>query len=61
MAKTNRELATELTVAVIKAKADIISSMSENSITIRENLINTTLSDENIADTFSKFYKTINE
>ena len=61
MAKTDKELATELTMAVIKAKADIISSISENSITVRENLINTELTDENIANTFSKFYTTINE
>ncbi len=59
ISKTDKELATELTIAVIKAKADIISSIDANMV--KDNKVKEWLNDSQITQTFNKIYATITE
>ncbi|AJK89654.1 MULTISPECIES: hypothetical protein [Lysinibacillus] len=61
MTKTNRELATDLTIAVVKARAEIISSYGEGNEGAKQNQLNSALGDTAITTTFEKIYKSINK
>ncbi len=56
--KTDTELAVELTIAVVKARADIISSIEHNAT--RLNKLDSTLSDAVTTATFNQIYQAIN-
>jgi hypothetical protein len=58
--KSNRELATELTMSVVKAKANIICSIEGNNQT-KTKLMEELLNDSQITETFNKVYATISE
>lgn len=57
MAKTDKELAVELTIALVKAKADIIAS---NNNSTKQTQLATTLSDAVTTATFNQIYQAIN-
>ncbi|MEA0556441.1 hypothetical protein U1P98_22950 [Lysinibacillus irui] len=59
MAKTDKELAVELTIAVVKAKADIITSIQDNN-SAKQTQLATTLSDAVTTATFNQIYQAIN-
>jgi len=59
MAKTDKELAVELTIAVVKAKADIITSIQDNN-SAKQTQLATALSDAVTTETFNQIYQAIN-
>lgn len=59
--KADKDLAIELTIAVVKARADIISSMEAGSINAKRTNMNDYLSDEKVTETFDRIYATLSE
>jgi hypothetical protein len=59
--KSDKELATELTIAVIKARAEIIGSIDAENIVAKKNNTNELLNDSVVTDLFNKIHAAIAE
>lgn len=60
MTKTNKELAIEMTMAVVEARAKVVASIDGNNTAI-QNQLESLFSDNAIVNTFEEIYKTVVE